>query len=239
MNCLRHDGSNLARELVKLDKKTVEKSCEIVVSPPYTLLSDIGDIIFGSSLKLGAQDSHVEKFGPFTGDISAEMLVDCGCNYVIIGHSERRLYHQETSKVIANKVIAAIEAGLRVILCVGETATERDSGQASRIVTNQVKEALAAETDSSNVVIAYEPIWAIGSGHVPSREQIRDMHLEIRRTLRIVNASKSEEFQLVYGGSVKGANAEEILSIENVNGALVGGASLSASEFWGICSYYD
>lgn len=186
------------------------------------------------SFWIGGQDCHQEKSGAYTGNISAEMLTDLGCNTVIVGHSERRAYHGETSEVVGEKAKAAQSQGLNVIVCVGETLEERKAGKAAEIVNNQLSTALAAGLSTTGLVIAYEPVWAIGTGETASLDDIKEMHRTIRAILSDYSDANGENVPIQYGGSVKPGNAKDILGIENVNGALVGGASLKAEDFLGI-----
>jgi triosephosphate isomerase len=202
----------------------------MVLCPPASLLSETGAQIANSGLFLGGQDCHTAASGAFTGDISAAMLKDIGCTYVILGHSERRQYHKEDDALIAAKATAAHAAGLISIICVGETDAERSAGQQNTIVQKQLKNALpAGGCTPENTVIAYEPVWAIGTGKTASTADIAAMHAHIRG---LVPAG----MKILYGGSVKSSNAAEILSTPNVDGALVGGASLKADEFWAIAT---
>lgn len=197
---------------------------EIVICPPFTLLAEVARQVQGSFISVGAQDVSAHKDGSFTGDISADMLKEAGCRYVIVGHSERRSLHAETSGQVRAKADAALAAGLIPIICMGETLEQRESGSALSVVEAQVKASIP--TASGDFVLAYEPVWAIGSGRNAHSTDIEDMHRHILSLL--------PEARILYGGSVKAANAGEILSIEGVSGVLVGGASLKAEEFCGI-----
>ena len=244
MNGLRREGRDLARGLASRKQAGGDLACDIIVCPPAALLADLRDILFDAGIALGGQDCHGEEKGSHTGDISARMLVDCGCGYVILGHSERRADHGETSGTVALKVRAALAAGLRVILCVGESAADRDAGDANDVVADQLREsmpeqaAMAAMATNGSIVIAYEPVWAIGTGRIPTAAQISDMHRHIREIFEAQKSGGVNGLRVLYGGSVKAENAGEILSIAGVDGALVGGASLSAADFWPICAHY-
>jgi triosephosphate isomerase len=203
---------------------------EIIVCPPFTLLSEVAKALAGGFIQLGAQDCSAHSEGAFTGEISASMLVEQGCRYVIVGHSERRAYHGETSVLVKSKAEAALAAGLIPIICVGETRDEREAGRAEAVVSEQLRESLPLIHDSRltihDFLLAYEPVWAIGSGKIPSISDIEAMHAHILRLYPKAN--------VLYGGSVKAANAAEIMALPGVSGVLVGGASLKAEEFLGI-----
>ena len=228
-------ASSLA-EIAALKGATDMATCEIVVCPPFTLIEKSAQQTKDSNITVGAQDCHQQTSGAYTGDVSAEMLVDAGARYVILGHSERRVSHHETDAVVASKVLAARKAGLAAIVCVGETRGERDEGRAIEVVGAQLRGSVPAGASSANVAIAYEPIWAIGTGLVPTIEQIEEIHSSIRRTLEESLGEDGRNVRILYGGSVKPSNAAEIFGVANVDGALVGGASLTAAEFAGIIS---
>jgi triosephosphate isomerase (TIM) len=206
--------------------------CQVVVCPPATLIAEAVKAADGSPVAIGGQDCHAQPAGAYTGDISAEMLRDAGGTAVIVGHSERRLYHGETNAMVAAKAKAAARAGLHTIICVGETEAERLAGKAEAIVTGQLRECVAPDLKPTEIAIAYEPVWAIGTGRTPSREEIAQMHASIRANLGA--SFKGGAVRVLYGGSVKPDNAAEILAIPNVDGALVGGASLKAGDFLAI-----
>jgi triosephosphate isomerase (TIM) len=206
---------------------------DVLICPPATLIARAVEAA-GSSLAIGAQNCHAEESGAFTGEVSAEMLRDAGARAVIAGHSERRQYFGETDEEIAAKAKAAWRAGLTAIICVGETEAERDAGRAHDVVARQVMESVPSGADGVTTAVAYEPIWAIGTGRTPSSKDIRDMHAHIRADLARELGAAGRTIRILYGGSVKPANAREILSIEEVGGALVGGASLKAEDFLAI-----
>lgn len=210
---------------------------DVLVCPPFTLLADAGRDLAGSGVALGGQDCHPLASGAHTGDISAEMLKDVGCTYVIVAHSERRALG-ETDATAHQKALAAARAGLTPIICVGETLDERDAGRAEPVVRAQVEASTPTPTELGPVrpVIAYEPVWAIGSGRTPTPADITAMHTAIRAALAGVlgDAGAAADASILYGGSVKPGNAGEILSADGVDGALVGGASLKASDFCAI-----
>jgi triosephosphate isomerase (TIM) len=202
--------------------------CGIVLCPPATLLCAMAEAVSGSAIGLGGQDCHTQAAGAHTGDISAAMLADAGARHVILGHSERRADHAESSALVAAKAHAAHAAGLVSIICVGETEAERDAGETLDIVLGQLAESLPEGAGAANTVIAYEPVWAIGTGRTPTLAQIAEVHDALRAKL------PDRAISLLYGGSVKPGNAAEIFAIANVDGALVGGASLKAADFGAI-----
>ncbi|WP_300529744.1 triose-phosphate isomerase [Maricaulis sp.] len=200
-------------------------AAEILICPPATLLAAAVDAASGASIKIGGQDCHANSSGAHTGDVSADMLVDAGADYVILGHSERRSDHGESSASVAEKAAAALSAGLTPIICVGESEAERRDGRAEAVVAEQVVNSLPKATDGA-YVIAYEPVWAIGTGLTASLEDIQAMHGFIRGRL-----PDGEKTRILYGGSVKPGNAAEIFALADVDGGLIGGASLKASDF--------
>lgn len=219
--------------------KGVRLRCDVMVCPPATLLSRINALTKSSRVDLGGQDCHGQVSGAHTGDISCEMLADAGATAVIVGHSERRSDHGETDAVVAAKAAAAHRAGLLAIICIGETLTERKAGETLRRVGAQLKKSLPASSNSTNTVIAYEPVWAIGSGLTPTPKEIRAVHHHVRKgLLRTIGPKAGLQIPILYGGSVKPGNAEELMAIEDVDGALVGGASLKAADFIGIIKAY-
>jgi triosephosphate isomerase len=217
--------------------KGVRLSCDVVLCPPATLIERIRVVIKGSRIKLGGQDCHWEPSGPHTGDISAEMFKDASCSGVIVGHSERRTNHGETDELVRKKAAAAHRAGLFAIICIGETLDERKAGQTLDRVASQLKGSIPTGASAGNTVIAYEPVWAIGTGLTPTTEQVAEVHSFIRKHLDGLIAN-SDAVRILYGGSVKPANAAELMAAANVNGALVGGASLKAADFIGIIKAY-
>ena len=210
--------------------------CEILICPPSTLLSRMSDATAGTSIKTGGQDCHANTSGAHTGDISAEMIADAGGSFVIVGHSERRTDHGETDSEIQAKAAAAWRAGLTAIICVGETLEQREAGQTLEIVGGQLRGSVPDGATASNTVIAYEPVWAIGTGKVPTLEEIAEVHDDIRARLSERFGEDAHGMRLLYGGSVKPSNASDIFAVSNVDGALVGGASLKAADFGGIIS---
>jgi triosephosphate isomerase len=213
------------------------RSADLMVCPPATLLCRARDVLSGSGIALGAQDCHPLPSGAHTGDISAEMLADCGATAVIVGHSERRSDHGETDALVNAKARAAHRAGLTAIICVGETEKERSAGSTLAVVERQVKASVPERSQAANTVMAYEPVWAIGTGLTPTPLDIAEVHSFIRHELgRLLGEGEAARLRILYGGSVKPSNAKELLSVENVNGALVGGASLKADDLYAILS---
>jgi triosephosphate isomerase len=206
-------------------------NARVGLCPPATLVERMAQALEGSAVMVGGQDCHAAASGTFTGDISAEMLLDTGARLVIVGHSERRAGHGETDAMVAAKAAAAVRAGLEPIICVGESLAEREGGKALQIVTSQVEGSVPAVLAGAPFAVAYEPIWAIGTGLTPSLEQIEDVHAAIRAALRRILGEDGARAPILYGGSVKPGNAAEILSAAEVGGALVGGASLKAADF--------
>lgn len=212
---------------------------EVMVCPPATLLVQARSMLSGSEIILGAQDCHPLSSGPHTGDISAEMLADAGARAVIVGHSERRADHGETDALVNAKARAAFRAGLTAIVCIGETEQERRDGATLEIVRRQLQGSVPQEARAMNTVIAYEPVWAIGSGVTPAPADVAEVHGFIRGQLgRLLGQAEAGGLRILYGGSVKPANASELLFMPDVDGALVGGASLKADDFYAILSAY-
>ena len=219
------DASGEIEDLIQMFSGSIPESVDVAIFPPATLLMAFAASFGDEGLEFGGQDCHAEPSGAFTGDVSAEMLADAGAAFVIVGHSERRQRHLETDAMILEKAKAALRAGLTPIVCVGETAEQRAAGDAVPVVEGQVK-ASVPET-GEQLIVAYEPVWAIGAGKTPTMSEIADMHAAIRRRV-------GDKVRILYGGSVKPQNAKDVLAVENVNGALVGGASLKADDFASI-----
>jgi triosephosphate isomerase (TIM) len=209
---------------------------DLMVCPPATLIARFASAARESSVAIGGQDCHALPAGAYTGDIAAEMLKDAGAAAVIVGHSERRHYHGETNEAVRAKALAARRAGILAIVCVGETRAERDAGQAHAVVAAQLDGSLP--DGANDFVVAYEPVWAIGTGLTPSASDVADMHAFIRGRLRARYGEAGQGTRILYGGSVKPGNAKELMTVENVDGALVGGASLKAEEFLEIAGVY-
>jgi len=226
-------------ELVEMVRGADEiAGADIIVCPPATLIAEFAEVAADARLRIGAQDCHAEPAGAFTGDLSAEMLKDAGASAVIIGHSERRTYHKETDAQVRAKVLAARRAGLLAIVCVGETQLERESGSASAVVSAQLDGSLPGGMRAESLVVAYEPVWAIGSGRTPTPGDIAEMHGFVRQCLVSRFGETMRRTRIVYGGSVKASNAKALMSVAEVDGALVGGASLKAREFLAIAGVY-
>ncbi|UWP89997.1 triose-phosphate isomerase [Aliiroseovarius crassostreae] len=228
-------GSNLA-ELEKLSAHHAAPSCEVLICPPATLISRARDTA-GSQIAIGGQDCHAATSGAHTGDVSAEMLKDAGASHVILGHYERREHHNESDTDVRKKASAAIAAGLKVVICVGESLDEREANNTLDIIGGQLAGSIPDEVTGENLIVAYEAIWAIGTGKVPTLDQIGEVHDFIRSRLeRRFGEGVGRSARLLYGGSVKPDNAGEIFAVSNVDGALVGGASLKADDFSAIIS---
>jgi triosephosphate isomerase (TIM) len=229
MNGLREDGTALALGLAQRAIAAGQggPACELLICPPASLLTTVGVTLAGSSVALGGQDCHAAPRGAYTGDISPEMLADVGCSHVILGHSERRHGHGESDALVCEKVVGAWRAGLIAILCVGETQVQRQAGRASDIVSAQLAGSIPNGATSDNLVVAYEPVWAIGTGLTATLEDIATMHASVRASIPV-------GARILYGGSVNPQNAAGIFGLAEVDGALVGGASLDAESFWSI-----
>jgi triosephosphate isomerase (TIM) len=212
---------------------------DLMICPPATLVAAFADMARGSKLLIGAQDCHHEAAGAYTGDISAEMLADAGAVAVIVGHSERRTLHGESDEVVRRKAQAAWRARLTAIVCVGETRGDRDAGHTLDVVGRQLAGSLPDGAEAGNTVVAYEPVWAIGTGLTPTAADVVEVHAFIRERVETRFGAGGQGMRILYGGSVKPSNAAELLTLANVDGALVGGASLKAEEFLGIAKAYD
>jgi len=233
MNGLLADGVALGAELARRYEAATAPVFDMAVCPPATLIAPVGEAIRGSGLFLGGQDCHPADKGAHTGDIAAPMLADLECRFVILGHSERRADHRETDALVQAKAAAALKAGLTAIICVGETEAQRDAGAAESVVEGQLAGSIPAGATAETMVIAYEPVWAIGTGRTPTLADIAAMHAKIRATVA-GTLGNADGVRILYGGSVKPGNAREILALADVDGALVGGASLVAEDFWQI-----
>ncbi len=220
-------------ELEALKGGVGEAACDVLVCPPATLIARATWAVKGA-FALGGQDCHAEISGAFTGEVSAEMLKDAGASAVIVGHSERRQYSGETDAIVASKAKAAWRAGLKAIICIGETEAQRQGGEANMVCQGQLAGSVPADATADNTAIAYEPVWAIGTGRTPTSDDIAAMHLHIRRSLVEHLGPAAMGMLILYGGSVKPSNAAEILALPDVGGALVGGASLKAKDFLAI-----
>ncbi|MFD1795704.1 triose-phosphate isomerase [Paracoccus aurantiacus] len=221
--------NGLTASLAELDAIAArENGCDVLICPPATLIT--AAVAHSGEVAIGGQDCHAAESGAHTGDVSAAMLRDAGASHVILGHSERRTDHGETDGQVAQKAIAAHEAGLVTVICIGETEAQRDGGQTLDVIATQLAGSVPDCATAANTVIAYEPVWAIGTGRTPTNDQIAEVHALIRETLA-ARFSDGNDVTLLYGGSVKPGNAGEIFDIPHVNGALVGGASLKAGDF--------
>jgi triosephosphate isomerase (TIM) len=230
MNGLKSDGLALAGQLAA---RALHPSGTLGVFPPATLIGPVAQRLGASRIIVGGQDCHGREHGAFTGSISAAMLKDAGASAVIVGHSERRHGLGEDDAMVKGKAAAALAQGLLVVLCIGETEAEYDEGQRNAVLTRQLDGSLPAGATAENLVVAYEPVWAIGTGRTPSLDEIRDTHT-LLRALLTERVEGGAEVALLYGGSVKAENAGDIMGLADVDGALVGGASLDADSFWSI-----
>ena len=227
----------LVRDVIGELRAMAHGATEVVICPPYPYLGPAADMVAGSALCLGGQDLHVAVEGAFTGAVSGAMLRDMGCAYVIVGHSERRQYFAESDELVATKAEAAIREGLRPIVCVGENEAEREAGRQFVVVERQLG-AVTARLGASamtQTVVAYEPVWAIGTGRTATPGQAQEIHAFLRGQLRRLDANVAESVRVLYGGSVKASNARELFAQQDIDGGLVGGASLGAVEFAAIC----
>jgi len=232
MNGLR---SSLAEILaIAAGVTPAKENVEALICVPATLLMQAAGHAEGTGLKIGGETCHPNEKGAHTGDVSAEMLADAGASHVIVGHSERRADHGETDAIVAAQAAAAVRAGLTPIICVGETEAERDSGKAIEVVVSMLKGSLPEGVPAANIIIAYEPVWAIGTGKVATVEAVEEMHTAIRAALIGVYGGDAELIPILYGGSMKPDNAAGLLAVKDVNGGLIGGASLKAADFLAI-----
>lgn len=235
MNGLRADGLALARAVADRAQAAGAAGAELLICPPATLIALIAEQVASPLIALGGQDCHAEPAGAHTGDIAAPMLADLGCRYVIVGHSERRTNHGETSAQVRAKAETGLAAGLAAIVCIGETLAERDAGRTLEVIKAQLGGSLPKGASAANVVVAYEPVWAIGTGRNATAGQVAEVHKLIRHELagRVLDA---DGVRILYGGSVKPANAAELMAVPDVDGALIGGASLKAEDFMAIAA---
>lgn len=226
-------GASLAEVSALLSAHPAPK-CDMLLCPPATLIARLAEVARGTALHVGGQDCHANASGAHTGDLAAEMLAEAGASHVILGHSERRTDHGETDALVAAKTLAAWRAGLIAIVCVGETEAERDAGSTLDVIGTQIAGSLPEGATAANTVIAYEPVWAIGTGRTPTLDEIAEVHRFIRERVTARIGAEAAGMRLLYGGSVKPSNAAEIFAVPHVDGALVGGASLKASDFGAI-----
>ena len=232
------EAVSFVRDFKKLAKHA--KNIDIAICPPFTLLFELNELLKNSGIKLGAQNMHFDEKGAYTGEISPLMLKDAGCEYVILGHSERRQHFKETDDLINKKVKSALKNKLKPILCIGETLEQRESNETMRIIESQFKNCLnnVDEKEMKNVIVAYEPVWAIGTGKNATPKQAEEVHKFIRSLLlKNYNKKISDNVRIIYGGSVKPENIKDLMKMKNINGALVGGASLDPKSFAQICNF--
>ena len=235
MNCLKADGVALASALAAKMKAAGSARFEMAICPPFVLIPPVVAAVAGTAIVVGGQDCHAVEKGAHTGDTSAWMLKDAGCGYVIVGHSERRTNHAETDAVVKAKAAAGLAAGLKVILCIGETLEERDAGKTLDINRRQLQGSLPDGANAANTVIAYEPVWAIGTGRTATPEQAQEVHAAVRAELKAkLGAAEGDAMRILYGGSMNAKNAKELLAQPDIDGGLIGGASLKADDFWTV-----
>ena len=235
MNGLHEDGRGLASAVADFVKSQDDAQFEMLVCPPFTLIGAIHDAIGDSGLMLGAQDCHTASKGAHTGDISADMLADAGCSHVLVGHSERRTNHGETNELVKAKAEAAYTSGLCAVICIGETESERDGGTTLEVVKSQIAGSVPDSANAANTVLAYEPVWAIGTGRTPTSAEVQEVHAYIRSQLAArLGGSVANGMRLLYGGSMNPGNASELLALADVDGGLIGGASLKPDDFTAI-----
>lgn len=234
MNGLTADGVALAKEIKEM-VKAKKRTCEFLICPPFTLLAPVKKVVKGSRVALGAQDCHFNEKGAHTGDVSPLMLTDTGCSYVILGHSERRADHGESDELVCKKAEAAHKAGLKTVICIGETLEQREKGATIKVCSEQITGSVPDTATAADTVIAYEPVWAIGTGKTPTAQDVEDVHAAVRKVLaKKIGRAQANRMRILYGGSVKPSNAKEFLSLPDVDGALIGGASLKAADFMAI-----
>jgi triosephosphate isomerase len=238
MNGTKASLAEARKVLARLSGADFPARCDVMICPPATLVAVLAETAGGGRLLVGAQDCHPEASGAHTGDVSAEMLKDAGATAIIVGHSERRADHAETDAVVRAKAQAVHRAGLTAIVCVGETADERRAGTTLRVVSGQLAGSLPDGCSAADTVVAYEPVWAIGTGLTPTVADVAEVHAAVRAALKQRFGSDGARMRILYGGSVKPGNARELMSVANVDGALVGGASLKADDFLGIIAAY-
>ena len=236
MNGLRRSAAEL--EKIMAGGKALAGLVDLMVCPPATLLMSFAEIARGSGVTIGSQDCHAEAAGAFTGDISTEMVKDAGATAVIVGHSERRAGYHETDAEVRAKALAAWRAGLTAIVCIGETRSEREAGHTLDVLGRQLGGSLPEGATGANLVVAYEPVWAIGTGLTPTAADVAQAHGFVRSRMAARHGAATEAVRILYGGSVKPSNARELMAVANVDGALVGGASLRAEEFLAIAGVY-
>ena len=236
MNGLKASAAELAR--IMAGSAGLAGKADLMICPPATLVAAFAEQARGSAIAIGGQDCHAEPAGAFTGDLSAEMVKDAGASAVIVGHSERRTLHRETDAQVCAKAKAAWRAGLTAIVCIGEIRAERDAGKTLEVLGRQLDGSLPDGPTAANLVVAYEPVWAIGTGLTPTAADVAEAHAFVRKRLVERHGNAGNAIRILYGGSVKASNAKELMAVANVDGALVGGASLKAEDFLGIAAVY-
>lgn len=237
MNCLSADAKALAGGLAEKLGAGDGANFEMLVCPPAVLIPVVAEAISGSAIQLGGQDCHMNEKGAHTGDTSAAMLKDAGCGYVIVGHSERRTDHGETDEIVNAKAAAAQAQGLTAVICIGETEAERDAGKTLDVNGTQIAGSVPAGSTAANTVIAYEPVWAIGTGRTPTTDEVQEVHAFIRSELaKVIGADEADKTRILYGGSMNPKNAADLLALADVDGGLIGGASLKVDDFWSVAS---
>lgn len=235
MNGLQDDGIALAGAVATKLTDAGDVAFDMLVCPPYTLIGAVARACAGGSLQVGAQDCHVAEKGAHTGDISCAMLADAGCTSVIVGHSERRADHGETDELVKTKAEALYAAAMKAIICIGETEAERDAGQTLDVVKSQLAGSVPASATAQNTVVAYEPVWAIGTGRTPTNDEVQEVHAFMRAELAArLGQDVADGIRLLYGGSMNPGNARNLLALADVDGGLIGGASLKPDDFWAI-----
>ena len=231
------NGSLAANALLLQDIRAGAPTCDLVVCVPAPYLAQTQSALHDSLVRWGAQDISEHDSGAYTGEVSAQMLKDFGCAYVIVGHSERRSYHGESDELVARKAVRALEAGLIPIVCVGETLQEREEGRTSAVVIRQLEPVIkAVGSRLADIVIAYEPVWAIGTGKTATPDMAQQVHELVRATLSKANTGAADKIKILYGGSMKPDNAKELLAMPDIDGGLIGGASLKATDFLAIAA---
>lgn len=234
MNCLKADGVALAAGIAEKYAAARDPQCDVLVCPPALWILPVVEAVDGR-IAVGAEDCHAAESGAHTGDISVPMIKDAGATFVIVGHSERRTDHHETDAIVRAKAEAVIKNGLTAIICIGETEAQRDAGKTIDVCRTQIQGSMPEGAAAENVVIAYEPVWAIGTGRTPTTQDVADVHAAIRAEIAAkLGQETADGMRILYGGSVKPSNAAELMALEDVDGALVGGASLKVSDFWAI-----
>jgi triosephosphate isomerase (TIM) len=225
-----------AQLLAGIKAEFADGACDVAVCVPYPYLAQCQQLLDGTTIKLGAQDLSLHEAGAYTGEVSAAMLMEFGCRYVIVGHSERRAYFDETDDLVARKTRRAIDSGLTPIVCVGETLSQREAGETDAVVGAQIDAVLSllSPENVSGIVVAYEPVWAIGTGKTATPEMAQEVHAMLRTRLQVKNAEAASVVRILYGGSMKPDNATELLAMPDIDGGLVGGAALKAADFLSI-----